>query len=117
MTLFSGLNDKMKKNTDKERRRSFGIGGAGNIRRTLLCFGDGGQESSSANTIYPAIIGTEDKAVVPDVHDLVERRRSRVNSLSIDSPTEERTNRRSSSFSETLKHAFKSSSNSSESHS
>ncbi|KAI1361541.1 hypothetical protein F5Y08DRAFT_16370 [Xylaria arbuscula] len=86
MTLFSGLNDKMKTNKDKERRRSFGIGGAGNIR-------------------------TEDKAVVPDVHDLVERRRSRVNSLSIDSPTEERTNRRSSSFSETLKHAFKSSSN------
>ena len=57
------------------------------------------------------MIGTPDQAVVTDAYDLVERRRSRVNSMSIDSPTEQRTNRRSSSISEALKHAFKSSNN------
>ncbi|GAW13460.1 hypothetical protein ANO14919_028460 [Xylariales sp. No.14919] len=87
MELFSGLNQKKKTVAQKERRKSFGIGGAGNIR-------------------------TQDQAVVSDAYDLVERRRSRLNSLNIDSPAREGpgTSRRSSSISETLKHAFTSSS-------
>ncbi|KAI0964957.1 hypothetical protein F4678DRAFT_454436 [Xylaria arbuscula] len=88
MTLLSNLSQKKKTGTEKEkeeRRKSFGIGGAGNIR-------------------------TRDQAVVHDVYDLVERRRSRVSSSSIESPLGERPSRRSSSFSEALKHAFTNSS-------
>ncbi|KAI0907998.1 hypothetical protein F4823DRAFT_600822 [Ustulina deusta] len=84
MTLLSTPNQGKKAVPEVERRRSFGIGGAGNIR-------------------------TRDQAVVHDVHDLVERRRSRRSSSSIDSPAGEGTDRRSSSISETLKHAFTSS--------
>ncbi|KAI1271151.1 hypothetical protein F5Y07DRAFT_383878 [Xylaria sp. FL0933] len=86
MELLSSLKQRKKAVTEKERRKSFGIGGAGNIR-------------------------TREQAMVPDVYDLVERRRSRVSNSSIDSPTgESPTTRRSSSISETLKHAFTSSS-------
>ncbi|KAI0867556.1 hypothetical protein GGS24DRAFT_485220 [Hypoxylon argillaceum] len=70
---------------EKQRRQSFGIGGAGNIR-------------------------TRDQAVVHDVYDLVERRRRRMSSASADSSPGERASRRSSSISEALKHAFTSSS-------
>ncbi|KAI0531699.1 hypothetical protein GGR58DRAFT_492743, partial [Xylaria digitata] len=85
MSLFSSLNQRKKTGAEKERRKSFGIGGAGNIR-------------------------TQDQAVVRDECDLVERRRRRMSSSNIDSLTNERTTRRSSSISETLKHAFTSSS-------
>ncbi|KAI0433176.1 hypothetical protein F5Y09DRAFT_299941, partial [Xylaria sp. FL1042] len=38
MTLLSCLNQKKKAVTEKERRKSFGIGGAGNIRTAILYF-------------------------------------------------------------------------------
>ncbi|KAI1429107.1 hypothetical protein F5Y12DRAFT_729647 [Xylaria sp. FL1777] len=85
MALLSNLNRRKKAETENERRRSFGIGGAGNIR-------------------------TRDQAVVQDAYDLVERRRSRVSSSSIESPTKGGQVRRSSSISDVLKHAFTSSS-------
>ncbi|KAI1305087.1 hypothetical protein F5Y03DRAFT_356471 [Xylaria venustula] len=88
MTLLSSLSQKTKTGTKKEkeeRRKSFGIGGAGNIR-------------------------TRDQAVVHDVYDLVERRRSRLSSASLESPLGAGPPRRSSSISEALKHAFTNSS-------
>ncbi|KAI1119962.1 hypothetical protein F5Y10DRAFT_259317 [Nemania abortiva] len=86
MVLLSSLTQVKKTVAEKERRQSFGIGGAGNIR-------------------------TRDQAMVHDAYDLVERKRRRQSSLSIESPpTGDGAGRRSSSISETLKHAFTSSS-------
>ncbi|KAI0862134.1 hypothetical protein F4860DRAFT_473606 [Xylaria cubensis] len=87
MAFLSSLNQRKKSVTEKERRRSFGIGGAGNIR-------------------------THDQAVVHNAYDLAERIRSRAGSSSTQthSSIRERTDRRSSSISETLKHVFSSSS-------
>ncbi|KAI1170413.1 hypothetical protein F4777DRAFT_569367 [Nemania sp. FL0916] len=87
MTLLSNSNQKKKIDAQEARRQSFGIGGAGNIR-------------------------TRDQAIVQDAYDLVERRRRRMSSASTgtDSAAGERTSRRSSSISETLKHAFTNSS-------
>ncbi|KAI3325667.1 hypothetical protein HD806DRAFT_533331 [Xylariaceae sp. AK1471] len=89
MALLSILNQKKKAVTEKERRKSFGIGGAGNIR-------------------------TPDQAIVPDEYDLAERRRRRMSSISTDLATNGSTDRRSSSISETLKNVFASSNKKSE---
>ncbi|KAI0468211.1 hypothetical protein F4859DRAFT_491897 [Xylaria cf. heliscus] len=83
MALLSSLFPRKNRATKEEERRSFGIGGAGNIR-------------------------TRDQAIVQDAYDLVERRRSRAGSSSTQtqSLTGKRASRRSSSISETLKHVF-----------
>ncbi|KAI8631548.1 hypothetical protein F5Y19DRAFT_398828 [Xylariaceae sp. FL1651] len=73
--------------TVKERRKSFGIGGAGNIR-------------------------TRDEALVHDAFDLVERQQRRKSSLwstSTDSTSNDNAERKSSTISETLKNVFSSS--------
>ncbi|KAI0439506.1 hypothetical protein F4803DRAFT_531137 [Xylaria telfairii] len=88
MALLSSLFQRNKCATaEKEERRSFGIGGAGNIR-------------------------TRDQAVVEGAYDLLERRRSRASSsgTQAQSPTGEGAGRRSSSISETLKNILSSSS-------
>ncbi|KAI1112878.1 hypothetical protein F5Y14DRAFT_419839 [Nemania sp. NC0429] len=83
---LSILSRKKNKAGEREERKSFGIGGAGNIR-------------------------TREQAVIHDAHDLVERRRSRMSSsASAESPAKMNTARRSSSISETLKHVFTNSS-------
>ncbi|KAI1195415.1 hypothetical protein F5X97DRAFT_308211 [Nemania serpens] len=85
MVHLSILSQKKKTATEGGERKSFGIGGAGNIR-------------------------TREQAVIHDAYDLIERRRSRTSSASTESPAKENAARRSSSISETLKHVFTNSS-------
>ncbi|KAI0409271.1 hypothetical protein F4802DRAFT_546018 [Xylaria palmicola] len=85
MALLSTLGRGKKSVADKDGRRSFGIGGAGNIR-------------------------TRDQAMVHDAYDLVERRRSRLGSVSTQPSRGDSISRRSSSISEALKHVFSNSS-------
>ncbi|GAW26124.1 hypothetical protein SAMD00023353_2200090 [Rosellinia necatrix] len=81
MALLPSLKPRKVTDAEREIRRSFGIGGAGNIR-------------------------TRDQAVVHGEYDLAERRRSRAGSWSTDPTAGARTDRRSSSFSEVLKRTF-----------